>query len=157
MRWNNDKSKLQNIQLETTHRINYSVFSSFIHEYGQRNPNMIKQFRQAITLKSHQASLIRQMADYTKKYCSEEHVFEMMLDYRKYMECEKSIRHGLGKESFQKYSTYIATLSQSFQELVEDDWHSISEVIIDLKTFDIGMTTSVVAPIQEENPQNEVQ
>jgi hypothetical protein len=109
------------------------MFFSFINKYEKQNPNMIRQFRHAIQLKKHQLFILRNMSTYVKKYCPEQHLFELMFDEDKNMICESLIHHSVGNENLQNYSYYATKVSRPFQNLIEEDWIKLSEIIADLK------------------------
>jgi len=74
------------------------------------------------------------MSNYVKKYCPDQHLFELMFDDEKNIICENLIHHGVGTENFQNYSFYATTVSRPFQNLIEENWIKLAEIIDNLKT-----------------------
>ncbi len=119
---------------------------SFINKYIKQNPDMIKQFRQATKLKKDQPLIIRYMKNYVDHYCKDQHVFELMFNYNLNINCENLIRHAIGKENSKNYIYYDTVVDRLFQDIIQEDWDELSQVLIDIKTDD-DTTPTVVTPI----------
>jgi len=114
---------------------------------------MIKQFRQATRLKQGQASIIREMAEDAKHFCQDQHIFELMFDFNKNINCERLIRHAIGKEDPKTYSFYDEFTSGQFQDMIQENWDRLSQVLADIKTDDekappaISQTSKTKPPV----------
>ena len=114
---------------------------------------MIRQFQHATQLKPHELSILQNMSNFVKKYCPEEHLFELMFDANKNINCQRLIHRVVGAESFENYMYYLGNISQPFQELIEEDWIKLSQVIADLKIDELVAAT--VAHLQEPMEESE--
>ena len=113
--------------------MDYAIFLSFINKYGENNPDMLQQLREATRLKVQQPTILEKMASYAKKYCPDKHILELLFDLSKNMGCEELIRVGVGKEGAQNYSMYIQEISGPFQKLVQTEWNQIAAILTKLK------------------------
>ncbi|CAF3286358.1 unnamed protein product [Rotaria socialis] len=120
----------------------------FIDKYEKLNPQMVIWFREAIRLKIGQSDIIRTMTDYVDKYCQSKHVFELMFDACKTIDCEKMIRHAIGKESSKTYSYYNISVSYSFQNMILEDWDNLARTITHLDTNDENPTATMIQELQ---------
>ncbi|CAF0912881.1 unnamed protein product [Rotaria sordida] len=116
----------------------------FINKYEKQNPSMVIKFQEAIRFKISQIDIIRTMADYVDQYCQDQHIFELMFDARKIINCEKIIRHVIGKENSKKYSYYNISISYPFQYMVLEDWDNLAQAITSIKTDDDTKPASIV-------------
>jgi len=105
---------------------------------------MIKDFRQVTRLKKGQLSAIQEMAPYVKDYCQDHHVFELMFDFNKNINCERLIRHAIGKEDSKNYSMYDTEISHRFQDFIRQDWDRFTQVLADIKTDDDTVPSVIV-------------
>lgn len=113
--------------------MHYTILFSFIDKYGKSNPNLLQQLREAVRLKPDQLLILGNMASYTKQYCPDKHILELLFDLRKNINCEKLIRFALGEKDAEEYSLYIQEISGPFQKLFDDDWNQMTKVLFNLK------------------------
>ncbi|CAF2969899.1 unnamed protein product [Rotaria sp. Silwood2] len=116
----------------------------FIDKYKKQNPSMVIKFQEAIRFKIGQIDIIRTMADYVDQYCQDQHIFELMFDARKTINCEKLVRHAIGKENYKKYSYYNISISYSFQYMILEDWDKLAQAITSIKTDDEKKPAAIV-------------
>ncbi|CAF3533635.1 unnamed protein product [Rotaria sp. Silwood1] len=116
----------------------------FIDKYEKQNPSIVIKFQEAIRFKIGQTDIIRTMAEYVDQYCQDQHIFELMFDARKIINCEKIIRHAIGKENFKKYSYYNISISYPFQYMILEDWDNLAQAITSIKTNDDNKSATIV-------------
>jgi hypothetical protein len=113
---------------------------------------MIQNYRQAIRLKKDQTPIIVQMEEYVEKYCPDQHIFELMFDSNKYINCERLIRQAIGKNSSKVYTNYDTLISHRFQDVILEDWDNLIQVSISIKTDDDTTPKGIILARPKEPP-----
>jgi hypothetical protein len=88
---------------------------------------MVKLYRDAIAPKLSQAVLIKSMQEVVNEYCPDRHIFELMFNPSKVIECEKLARKDIGINNPEIYSYYHLNISTPFRQMIVEDWKELEK------------------------------
>lgn len=115
----------------------------FVRKYSEQNPDMVNRFRKALELETKQMQIIQRERAYVDSFCQKYHVFELMFDFNKWIECERIIRFNL-KAHLSDYYQYSNSVSKLFTTLVLDLWTKMKYIIDHLDTSEIPEPSTVI-------------
>ena len=102
--------------------------SSFINDNEKENPNLTTDFRTAIKMNLFNIGVMTEMQNLVHQHCQPLHVFELIYDNGKLVDCETRIRFFLGQGKAQEYLNYNSSVSQPFLHSIEELLKALTNV-----------------------------
>ena len=111
----------------------------FIKQYEKANPDLVKNFQQAITPKLEHSKVFKEMEVAVKYSCGHQHIFELLFDVHNLIQCETLMLRGQIHVDTTKHALFEHT-NQQFLLIVQEDWSSLEQA-----------HSKIIAPTQEES------